>query len=123
MPDIHASTIGQVILLAREMQQATQIGAHDGVRDATAGSLAAQEFAAFVSGLNEEQQYSLVAVMWIGRGSFDAAEFDEAYITAQQEAVNSTEQYLQGVPLLADHLEAGLEALGIDPGEVEDDLL
>ncbi len=123
MPEIHAGTIAQVILLAREMQESTQVGAHDGIRDASAGNQANSEFKAFVSGLTEDEQYSLVAVMWIGRDSFSAEEYDEAYTTAQQEAVNKTEDYLVGTPMLADHLEAGLEALGIDPGEAEDDLL
>ncbi|PWR01817.1 hypothetical protein DKT77_14545 [Meridianimarinicoccus roseus] len=119
MPEIHADAIAQVILLAREVGEATAVGARDGVRHGGSGSLAARELRDFIANLNEEEQYSLVAVMWIGRDSFTADEYDEAYDTARLEATNPTEDYLVGIPMLADYLESGLEALGISPGDVE----
>jgi hypothetical protein len=119
MPEIHADMIAQVIALAREIDEATVVGAHDGMRDSAAGSMAARELKDFIANLTEEEQYSLVAVMWIGRDSFDADDYDEAYRTAEQEATNATEAYLAGIPLLADYLESGLESLGIAPGEAE----
>lgn len=61
--------------------------------------------------------------MWIGRGSFEAEDFAEALATARAEATTPTADYLIGTPHLSDHLEAGLEALGVDPSEAEDDLL
>ena len=118
--DISADKVARVILLAREIGEQTSVGAHDGVRDRAAGRVAEQEFRSFVADLSEDEQYALVAVMWIGRDSFDAAEYDDAFRTAQQEAVNATEDYLSGIPMLADYLEAGLEALGIDPADAED---
>ncbi len=74
----------------------------------------------YVSGLNEDEQVSLVAVMWIGRDSFDAEDLQEALDTARAEATAPTEQYLSGIPDLAEHLEAGMEALGIDVTDAED---
>ncbi len=118
-PEIHAETIAQVILLAREMAEATSVGARDGVRDASSFGRAEREFRDFVAGLTEDEQLVLVAVLWIGRDSFGAEEFDEAIRTARQEATNPTEDYLGGQPMLAEHLEAGLEALGISPSEAE----
>ena len=123
MPEIHASTIAQVIWLAREMGEATTIGAHDGMRDSASYSQAHREFRDFVNNLNDEEKYSLVAVFWIGRDSFSADEYDEAVRTAEQEATNSTADYLTGVPMLADYLESGLEALGISPGEAEESVV
>lgn len=123
MPEIHAGTIAQVILLAREIDESTIIGARDGMRDHGAGSQAMREFKDFIANLTEEEQYSLVAVMWIGRDSFDAEDYDEAYATAQQEATNATEAYLAGIPMLAEYLESGLEALGIEPGAAEEDVI
>lgn len=119
MPEIHAAAIAQVILLAREIGEATAIGARDGVRHAGSGSQATRELRGFIANLTEEEQYSLVAVAWIGRESFAADEYAEAYETARQEATNPTEDYLTGMPLLADYLESGLEALGISPGDAE----
>ena len=66
---------------------------------------------------------SLVAVMWIGRGSFEAEELEEAISTAQDEATTPTADYLIGTPHLSDNLEAGLEALGISASENEEDVL
>ena len=54
----------------------------------------------------------LVAIAWIGRDTFDAAELEEAIETAKAEKTSPTEDYLLGMPHLSDYLEAGLEALG-----------
>lgn len=123
MPEIHADSIAEVILLAREIQDTGSLDARDGVYHKTGASTAEKEFRSFVSNLTEEEKLSLVAVMWIGRDSFSADEYDEAYQTAAEEATNSTEDYLLGVPLLADYLESGLDALGVSPGDAEDDLM
>ncbi len=76
----------------------------------------------YISGMNSDEQANLVALMWVGRDSFDADDWDEALATARAEATAPTEDYLMGIPELADHLEAGLEAMGIDVTEAEDHL-
>ena len=86
------------------------------------GSGQARELRAFIAGLNEEEKAALTAVMWIGRETFDASEFDEAFETAVTEATAPTEDYLLGVPMLADHLEDGLNALGVSLEEAEEDI-
>ena len=65
----------------------------------------------------------LVALAWIGRGTFSADEFDEAVQTARDERVNTTSGYLLGMPLLADYLEEGLEQLGISSEDVKSEVL
>ena len=74
----------------------------------------------YISGLNVDEQVSLVALMWIGRESFDAGELAEAKEMARVEATAPTEQYLSGIPGLAEFLEDGMEALGIDVADAED---
>jgi hypothetical protein len=101
---INADKVAEVIILARDMPRG------------------AGQFDQFVSNLTQEEQASLVAIMWIGRDSFDAAEWDEAYQTALEEASTPTQDYLKGSPHLADHLENGLDALGISASSEEDDL-
>ena len=76
----------------------------------------------FIAGLNEDEQASLVALMWIGRESFEADDLEEAIATARTEATAPTPDYLSGIPALAEHLESGMEALGIDVTEEEDDI-
>jgi hypothetical protein len=81
------------------------------------------ELVAFINALNEDEQVNLVALTWIGRGTFDAEDLDEAVETARNERVNATSRYLLGIPLLADYLEEGLDKLGISVEEAEKDIL
>ena len=105
MLDISTHKIAQVILMARELDRAEG------------------ELRAFIDRLTEEEQISLVAVMWIGRGSFLAGELQEARETAAAEATTPTADYLLGTPHLSDHLENGLDELGISVVDDEDDLV
>ena len=81
------------------------------------------ELVGFMDALNDDEQAHLVALTWIGRGTFAPDELDEAVETARNERVSATSQYLLGMPLLADYLEEGLERLGISVEDVERDLL
>ncbi len=81
------------------------------------------ELISFIDGMNVDEQESLVALMWIGRGTYEATELEEAKDTARSERVNATSAYLLGVPLLADYLEEGLEKLGFSVDDVESDVL
>jgi Protein of unknown function (DUF3775) len=81
------------------------------------------ELAAFIDGLNDDEQVHLVALTWIGRGTYAPDELDEAVETARSERVSRTSKYLMGIPLLADYLEEGLEKLGISVEDAEKDVL
>jgi hypothetical protein len=83
----------------------------------------ASELRSYIDDLNEDEQLSLVALMWIGRGTYEAEDFSEAITTARSERVNETSAYLLGVPLLADYLEEGLEKLGYPLVEIKEDIL
>lgn len=76
----------------------------------------------YISGLNVDEQVSLVAICWIGRESFGVDELDDALDTARRERVAPTEDYLTGMPELADFLEDGMDALGLDVAHEEDHL-
>lgn len=131
MLEISPRKVAYIAILAREMD--VKVAPWDGAGDDTdsdGGAVleahsddpAVAEFREFVDGLNVDEQVSLVALMWIGRETYTADDLAEAIETARSEAVNKTSDYLIGVPLLSDYLEAGLEALGIDPEEEEDAL-
>lgn len=105
MLEISSYKIAQVILMARELNRAEG------------------ELRAFIDRLTDEEKASLVAVMWIGRGSFGADELEEAIQTAATEATTPTADYLLGTPHLSDHLENGLDELGISVIDDEDDLV
>lgn len=105
MLTISPHIVGQIVLLRHE------IGRSEG------------EIRGLIEGLNEDQQADLVALMWIGRGSFEPEDLAEAIATAKAEATTPTADYLLGSPHLADHLESALDALGIDVTDIEDDLM
>jgi hypothetical protein len=77
------------------------------------------ELTEFFRGLNEDEEANLVALAWIGRGTFDADDWDEAMETARSEKTTRTAGYLLTMPLIADFLEDGLDAIGVDVSEVE----
>jgi hypothetical protein len=82
-----------------------------------------EEVEGFIDALNDDEQAHLVALAWIGRGTYEADELQEAADMALAEHANETARYLLGMPLLPDYLEEGLEKLGISPQEVEDDVM
>jgi hypothetical protein len=78
---------------------------------------------AFIDALNDDEKASMVAIAWVGRGAFEPEDYAEALATALTEATTPTADYLTGMPHLAENLEAGLEALGIDVSAEEEDFL
>jgi hypothetical protein len=82
---------------------------------------AEDEFDAYIEALNEDEQAALVALMWVGRGSFEAEDWEDALNTALTEATTPTADYLKGTPHFADHLESGLDTLGLNEDDDEDE--
>ena len=120
MLEISPRKVARVILRAREL--GTKVARWDVAgEDADADSILENrssdgteaELRSYIADMNRDEQASLVAIAWIGRDTFDAAELDEAIATARAERTSPTEDYLLGMALLSDYLEAGLEALGI----------
>ena len=81
------------------------------------------EVSEFISNLNVDEQANLVAIAWIGRGTFSKNEFAEALAAAKAERTTPTERYLLGIPLLADYLEEGMDTLGYSVEEIEHGVL
>jgi len=68
-----------------------------------------QELKATINDLEPDQQVSLVALMWIGRGDYSLGEWTDALRHAEESANNHTADYLIGTSLLADYLQEGIE--------------
>ena len=127
MLDIGADKVAFVIVRAREID--AKVGRWDGPGDTAdaetileirRGDATEHELRSFISDLNDDEKAELVAVMWIGRDTFEPEDLAEAIETAKAEATTPTEDYLLGIPLLSDYLEEGLAKLGIDPGDEEE---
>ena len=58
--------------------------------------------------LNEEERFGLVALMWIGRGTYSSDEFEKAISDARSADNQHTAEYLIDTPLLPDYLQEAL---------------
>ncbi len=130
MLDISSEKVAHVIVRARELDG--KVAAWDGAGDEADSSSILEdrrddpteaELRGFIDDMNVDEQVALVALMWIGRGTYDPDDIQEALDTARAERVNKTEDYLLGVPLLADYLEEGLDRMGISVESAEEGIL
>lgn len=122
MLDINPEKVRQVITEARmfdakEEQSDPDSGSNatddmmadileDGKDDATL-----QELMEFIRSLDVDEQISLVALAWIGRGTYEAGELEQALAEARRSHNSRTAEYLIGLPMLGDYLEEGLNAV------------
>jgi hypothetical protein len=129
--EISPEKVGFVIVKAREI--AAKVAAWDdgatsdhdaeSILESFSDDATQDELKGFIRDLNEDEQASLVALAWIGRGSFGPEELEEALATARAERTNRTDDYLLGMPLLPDYLEEALDRLGYSVEDAEDDSL
>lgn len=85
--------------------------ADDGQADVltdTADDPVREELLGAIRSLNEDERMRLVALAWLGRGTYDLDEWQEAVATARSEHGRRTAEYLLSLPLLGDYLEDGL---------------
>jgi hypothetical protein len=69
-----------------------------------------EEVRALLDDLAEDQLAETVALAWVGRGTYDASEWDEAFEEANTLDNEEKIDELMDMPLLPGHLEAGLAA-------------
>ena len=74
---------------------------------------------AFIDSLNDDEQADLVALTWVGRGTYTAEDWDEAVEIAHEEHPKRVARYLLSQPLLADELEEGLSEMGLSCEDAE----
>ena len=76
-----------------------------------------------IGNLNEEEMSELIALAMIGRGDFDATEWQDAIAAAEEDPARRRPQWFLGLSLLGDYLEEGLNAMGYSCADVETDHL
>ncbi len=72
-----------------------------------------QELRDAIDGLGIPERQELLALMWLGRGDYDAESWSEALQQARQTQSASETAYLLGTPLLGDYIEEGVATLGL----------
>ena len=70
-----------------------------------------EELTAAIEDLAEDQQAELLAFAWVGQGTYEAADWDEAFEAAAEE--NNIVEELMDMPMLASVLEAGMAAFDL----------
>jgi hypothetical protein len=69
-----------------------------------------EEIRATLDDLADDQLAEALALAWVGRGTYDASEWEDAFAEASENDPESAIDELMDMPLLAAHLEAGLAA-------------
>jgi hypothetical protein len=85
---------------------------HDGLAEEEEQDLTEEELRELIDDLNVDEAAELIALAWIGRGDYEASEWQEAVAEARQRGHKKTAKYLMGMPMLGAWLEEGLEAIG-----------
>jgi hypothetical protein len=131
-------TLCRIILRAREYEAQTPTDydggeAADNVDDDEEGALSVlddtvndsveEELRAAFEDLGEDQLAEVVAFCWVGQGTYDVADWDEATEEAQALATGGSDaaiDELLDMPMLASVLEAGLAAFELSCDGVGD---
>lgn len=130
MLEISPENVCYVILKARAFDVQEEVVEEDpgsneadegfpGVLAAHADNPAYNELKAFIEDLSDDEQVELVALAWIGRGDFEADELLQAKAEARDRHTGPTADYLLGIPLVADYMEAAFNDLGYSCADYE----
>jgi hypothetical protein len=124
-------TLCRIILRAREYEAQTASDYDpgedpDNVDDEQEGALSVleddindsveEELQAAFEDLGEDQLAEVIAFCWVGQGTYEAGDWDEAMEEAQSEVSDSVDEAISGLldqPMLASVLEAGLAAFDL----------
>jgi hypothetical protein len=83
--------------------------------DHVAPHVAEDALRAFIADLNEDEQASLIALAWVGRGDYEAGEWDEARaLAAERNQGRDAADYLLSMDNLGDLLAEGAAAFGFN---------
>ncbi|KTC90612.1 DUF3775 domain-containing protein [Fluoribacter dumoffii] len=72
-----------------------------------------QEVIEYIDNLRPDQQATLVALMYLGRGDYAQDEWEDALTFALEEVTEHTGEYLLSRPTVADDIGRGLNMLGL----------
>ena len=123
MLKISTAKIARAIARAREhdviaaswenqIQQSFHEGLGDAIIDAFVTGSTRGTLAEFIESLDKDEKASLLAIALIGRGAFPPESLAEVVERAKSESIYTEDNYLIGIPLLAEYLHEGMEKLG-----------
>jgi len=81
--------------------------------DDDSNEAAEDEVRTLLEDLSDDEGAEVLALAMVGRGTFDASEWDEAIEAASEEDADSIVDQLLDMPMLAGYLDAGLAAFDL----------
>ena len=117
--NINPETICFIILKAKEFQAKEEVTFSEKISDSEyeydwsqiladhADDLTYTEIQKAIEDLEPDQQIILLALMYVGRGDFEADEWTDAYKEAKNNILPNLTGYLLSKPQIADYLEKG----------------
>ncbi|MEN8174962.1 MAG: DUF3775 domain-containing protein [Pseudomonadota bacterium] len=119
MIDLNPEIVCQIIERAREFQSKEAVVLTEIPSNPTenwamqslanhANDMTYQEVITAVADLEPDQQVSLVALMWLGRGDYVLEEWEAAIEDAKDGWTERTAEYLLATPMVSDYLLEGL---------------
>src|SRR5215213_10220956 len=125
---VSLETVATVVDLARAMQGKEETDAEQVSEDANSEAALLQEtpddmteaaLRQFIDELNEDEQASLIALAWTGRGDYGSEDWEEARALAAERNLSDTASYLVEMEMLGDLLAEGVAAFGLSIEDVE----
>ena len=127
---VNPETIGYIALMAREFHTKEQVSIPEQPLSPTSDwamqvladhqdDPTYNELKSMIEDLEPDQQVQLVALMWLGRGTFSIEEWEDALQEAGDSWTKNSADYLIGTPLVANYLEEGLSQLGYSMEDYE----
>jgi hypothetical protein len=117
---ISLESVAAIVDAARAVQEGEESGAlareeedEEGLDAEDEENMDEDALRAFIADLNEDEQASLIALAWIGRGDYSGEEWEEARTLAKERNIRDPADYLLGIEMLGDMLEEGLSELGL----------
>jgi len=130
VPDISTETVCFIIVKARELDVKVAPEELDEGSNATDDAMQRiledyaddptyEELRSFLAAQADDDLRQLVALTWIGRGDYDADDWDDVLSEVQDTREKHKIDYLLGTPLLADYLEEALSQFGLSCEDFE----
>lgn len=123
---VSLEAVAAIVAAARAVQEGEESGALARKEDDDEGLDAEDDenmdedaLRAFITDLNEDEQASVIALAWIGRGDYSGDEWEEARTLAKERNTRDTAEYLLGIDMLGDMIEEGLSELGLSIEDAE----
>jgi len=122
---VSLETVCRLIVRARELEAQVPSIENDEEEDPTdsddplavledeANEAVEDEVRTLLEDLADDEAQEVLALAFVGRGTYDASEWDEALEAAGEESAESIVEQLLDMPMLAGYLDAGLAAFDL----------